>query len=55
MLMKLSSYHKQLGDSVILVENEYDINRPYDIYYICREKKDAPQPPAAFFLDRNIR
>ena len=54
-LMKLSSYHKQLGDSVILVETEYDINRPYDIYYICREKKDAPQPPAAFFLDRNIR
>ena len=31
--MKISSYHKQLGDQINFVQKEEDINRPYDIYY----------------------
>lgn len=54
-LMKLSSYHKQLGDEVTFVLTEFDIRRPYDIYYICREKKDCEMPPKDFFLNRKVR
>lgn len=54
-LMKLSSYHKQKGDEVTFVTTEYDIRRPYDIYYICREKKDCAMPPKDFFLNSRVR
>lgn len=53
--MKISSYHKQLGDSVNFVTKEDDIYRPYDLYYIIKEKTATPQPPMSFILDRKVR
>ena len=41
--MKISSYHKQRGDTVTFVLNEYDIHRPYDLYYIIKVKNNTRQ------------
>ena len=53
--MKISSYHKQLGDSINFVTTEDDIRRPYDIYYIFKEKKDTPNPPIDFFTNSHVK
>lgn len=53
--MKVSSYHKQLGDQINFVECDDDINRPYDLYYIFKNNSKLPNPPAKFFLDRKVR
>jgi hypothetical protein len=53
--MLLSSYHKQLGDKVNFVRTAYDIKRPYNIYYIIKEKTETPNPPIEFLVDRSIR
>ena len=53
--MRISSYHKQLGDQVNFVTSEFDIRRPYDIYYIIKEKQKTPNPPGDFFLNKNVR
>lgn len=53
--MKISSYHKQRGDTVTFVLNEYDIHRPYDLYYIIKEKNNTPNPPFEFYINPNIR
>ena len=55
LLMKLSSYHKQKGDEVTFVLTEYDIRRPFDIYYVCREKKNCAMPPSDFFMNNKVR
>lgn len=54
-VMKISSYHKQLGDSINFVTKEYDIYRPYDLCYIIKEKDKTPNPPMSFFLDKTVR
>lgn len=53
--MKISSFHRQKGDSVNFVQTEFDIHRPYDIYYIIKEKEKTPNPPIEFFTDRKVR
>jgi hypothetical protein len=53
--MLISSYHKQLGDQVNFVQTEYDIKRPYNIYYILKEKDNTPNPPIQFLLDNKIK
>ena len=53
--MKISSFHKQQGDAVNFVLNEDDIYRPYDMYYIIKEKKETKNPPYAFFLDPKVK
>lgn len=53
--MRISSYHKQMGDQVNFVTNEYDIRRPYDIYYVIKEKPKTPNPPPDFFLNSKVR
>lgn len=53
--MKISSYHKQLGDAVNFVITQDDIYRPYDLYYIIKEKSNTPQPPYEFFLNPKVR
>ena len=40
--MKISSYHKQLGDEINLVRTKNDLHRPYDRYYIFKEQPDIP-------------
>lgn len=53
--MKISSYHKQMGDVVNFVVSENDIRRPFDLYYIIKENSKTPNPPGDFFLNRNVR
>lgn len=40
--MKISSYHKQLGDEINFVRTKNDLHRPYDRYYIFKEQSDIP-------------
>ena len=54
-VMHISSYHKQCGDQVTFVLNEYDIRRPYDLYYIIKENKNTPNPPLDFFTNSKVR
>lgn len=54
-VMKISSYHKQLGDSVNFVMKQDDIYRPYDLYYIIKEKTRTPQPPIDFIVNPKVR
>lgn len=53
--MKISSYHKQLGDSINFVTKADDILRPYDLYYIIKENDKTPNAPAQFYLDSKVR
>jgi hypothetical protein len=53
--MKISSYHKQLGDSVNFILNEFDIRRPYDVYYVIKEHKSTPNPPLDFFTNNKVK
>lgn len=53
--MKISSYHKQLGDTINFVTAQDDIRRPYDLYYIIKENSKTPNPPLDFFTNRKIR
>jgi len=53
--MKISSYHKQLGDKVNFVVKEDDIRRPYDIYYIIKEKSETPNAPVDFYLNNKVK
>ena len=43
--MRISSFHKQSGDYVNFVRTEDDIRRPYDLYYIIKEKSTTPNAP----------
>lgn len=54
-VMKISSYHKQLGDEVNFVLKEDDIFRPYDLYYIIKEQSSTPNPPFEFFTNSKVR
>ena len=54
-VMKISSYHKQLGDTINFVLKKDDIRRPYDIYYIIKEKNSTPNPPGDFLLNSKIK
>ena len=54
-VMKISSYHKQLGDTINFVTTVDDIRRPYDLYYIIKENNKTPNPPLDFFTNRKIR
>lgn len=53
--MKISSYHKQLGDKINFVMREVDINRPFDIYYIIKENNKTPNPPFEFFTNNKVK
>jgi hypothetical protein len=53
--MKISSYHKQLGDTINFVTTQDDIRRPYDLYYIIKENSKTPNPPLDFFTTSKIR
>lgn len=53
--MLISSYHKQLGDQVNFVQTSFDVNRPYNIFYILKENERTPNPPVQFMVNRRIR
>lgn len=54
-VMRISSYHKQIGDVVNFVTKEDDIRRPYDIYYIIKEDSKTPNPPLDFFMNNKVK
>ena len=53
--MKLSSYHKQMGDKVFLMEKGVDLEGRYDTLYICRASSKYPLPPIKFWGKDNIK
>lgn len=54
-VMKISSYHKQLGDQVNFVVKEDDLDRPYDLMYIIKESNKIANPPTHYYLDKRVR
>ena len=54
-VMKISSFHKQSGDSINFVQKEDDIHRPFDLYYIIKENKKTPNPPTEFFIEPRVK
>ena len=54
-VMKISSYHKQLGDTINFVTTVDDIRRPYDLYYIIKENNKTPNPPLDFFTNSKVK
>ena len=53
--MKISSYHKQQGNLINFITEEYHINLTYDEYYIIKEKATTPKPPGIFIDDKRVR
>jgi hypothetical protein len=53
--MKISSFHKQQGDLVNFVSEEYHINMPYDIYYIMRDKDATPRPSSKLIENNKVK
>lgn len=49
--MKISSYHKQIGDSVHLVATKFDVSRDWDLMYIIKEDWKTPAPPLSMILN----
>lgn len=54
-LMKLSSYHKQLGDSVALIETELDLRRRYDLLYIYKANTNLASPPPSMMYSNKVK
>lgn len=53
--MKLSSFHKQQGDLINFISEEYHITMSYDVYYIIKEKVNTPKPPGKLIDDKRVR
>ena len=51
--MKISSYHKQLGDKVFLIETPMDLQDTYDLLYICRQSSVYPLPAVRFWGNKS--
>lgn len=53
--MKISSYHKQKGNLVNFVSEEFHIDMSFDEYYIIKERVATPRPPGKLIHDRRVR
>lgn len=53
--MKISSYHKQRGDSVNFIVNQFQINMSYDIIYVTKRDDTIPNPPLKFINNPKSR
>lgn len=53
--MKISSYHKQCGDSVTFISEEYMLTNKYHILYLVREYRHTPIPSGTFLDDNRTR
>lgn len=54
-VMKIASYHRQLGDQINFVTTQDDIYRPYELYYIIKNNSALPHPPLDFFTNKRVR
>lgn len=52
--MKISSYHKQRGDNVSLI-NTLDLKQHYDVCYILMRDKTIQAPPLSAAMDRRSK
>ena len=53
--MKISSYHKQRGDNVTFITEEYMLTNNYHILYLIREYRHTPIPSGIFLDDIRTR
>lgn len=53
--MKISSYHKQKNDSVIMLQPGDKIRGRYNIIYVIREYMSTPFPPTSIMDSMNIK
>lgn len=53
--MQISSFHKQLGDSINFITESYHIKMEFDLYYIIRNKKITPRPPSSLIEDKRVK
>ena len=53
--MKLSSYHIQLGDIVMLAQEEMDLTYQHDIMYVVRESMMGQVPPKVNVRDSRVK
>ena len=49
--MKISSYHKQKGDTTFLISEPQHLSYAYDTMYIIKEKATSPMPPRKILDD----
>ena len=49
--MKLSSYHKQKGDSTFLISEAHHLSLAFDVLYIIKEQNNTPMPPRKLLDD----
>jgi hypothetical protein len=52
---KISSYHKQQGDLINFIEDQYSISFDFDLMYIIKEKKVTPMPPTKFIDNPKVK
>lgn len=53
--MKLSSFHKQNGDLINFVTEDFHIKMSFDEYYIIKEKSTTPKPPGDLIDDKRVK
>ena len=53
--MKVSSYHKQKGDIVNFIKNEFDITIDFDIMYVTKRDLNIQAPPISLLVDERVR
>jgi hypothetical protein len=54
-VQKISSYHKQQGDLINFIEDQYSITFDFDLMYIVKEKKVTPMPPTKFIDNPKVK
>lgn len=54
-LMKVSSFHRQIGDIINFVEEESHLKMTYDLIYIMREKRKTPRLHSKLIDDKRSR
>jgi hypothetical protein len=53
--MKISSFHKQKGDSVLLITRDTDLKTQYDIMYITKEDESIVNPPIGIMMNEKVK
>ena len=51
--LRISSYHKQLKDKIIVAKNRDILNLSYDIIYVIKEKDFSITPPIWIIENKN--
>lgn len=52
--MRVSSYHKQLGDFVTLLRPQEKVPKKFDKMYVFQEDESLPKPPASLLMNKAV-